>query len=135
MEMIDQLLAIVLVLGLTAGVASWLRRRGVPPAPLPRRTAGKLSKIWSACPWGRSKPCIWCGWERERYSGLQHPPGALYWKAWTCASSMRSRERQDEIAELELLSSRAFAGASRFGWIRAPSRHIGRERHSERPDA
>ena len=52
MEMIDQLLAIVLVLGLTAGVASWLRRRGVLPAPLPRRTAGKRLENLERLPLG-----------------------------------------------------------------------------------
>jgi flagellar biosynthetic protein FliO len=52
MEMIDQLLAIVLVLALTAGVAWWLRRRGVLPAPLPRRTAGKRLDTLERLPLG-----------------------------------------------------------------------------------
>ena len=52
MEMIDQVLAIVFVLGLATGGAWWLRRRGVLPAPLPRRTAGKRLENLERLPLG-----------------------------------------------------------------------------------
>jgi flagellar biosynthetic protein FliO len=41
MEMIDQLAAVLVVLGLTAGAAWWLRRRGVLQAALRRPAVGK----------------------------------------------------------------------------------------------
>lgn len=52
MEVIDQVPAIVVVLGLTAGVAWWLRRRGVLPAALPRKTMGKRLESLERLPLG-----------------------------------------------------------------------------------
>ena len=52
MEMIDQVAAIVLVLGLTAGVAWWLRRRGVLPAALHRKSLGKRLESLERLPLG-----------------------------------------------------------------------------------
>jgi flagellar biogenesis protein FliO len=52
MEMIDQVAAIVLVLGLTAGVARWLRRRGVVPAVFPRKTMLKRLESLERLPLG-----------------------------------------------------------------------------------
>jgi flagellar biosynthetic protein FliO len=52
MEMIDQVAAIVVVLGLTAGVAWWLRRRGMLPAALPRKTMGKRLESLDRLPLG-----------------------------------------------------------------------------------
>jgi len=52
MELINQMAAIILVLGLTAGVAWWLRRRGALPAGLPRKTAGKRLESLERLPLG-----------------------------------------------------------------------------------
>ena len=52
METIDQVAAIVLVLGLTAGVVWWLRRRGVFQAALPPRTRGKRLESLDRLPLG-----------------------------------------------------------------------------------
>jgi flagellar biosynthetic protein FliO len=52
MEMFNQIAAVVLVLGLTAGVAWWLRRRGALPAGLPRKTAGKRLESLERLPLG-----------------------------------------------------------------------------------
>lgn len=52
MEMIDQAAAIVLVLGVTAGVAWWLRRRGVLQAALPRRPGRKRLESLERLPLG-----------------------------------------------------------------------------------
>ena len=52
MEMIDKVAAIVLVLSLTAGVAWWLRRRGMLPAALPRSRAAKRLEILERLPLG-----------------------------------------------------------------------------------
>jgi flagellar biosynthetic protein FliO len=52
METIDQVAAIVLVLGLTAGLAWWLRRRGVLQSALPPRTRGKRLESLERLPLG-----------------------------------------------------------------------------------
>ena len=52
MELIKQMAAITLVLGLTAGMAWWLRRRGMLPAGLPRKTAGKRLESLERLPLG-----------------------------------------------------------------------------------
>jgi flagellar biogenesis protein FliO len=52
MEMIDQVVAIVFVLGLMAGAAWWLRRSGVLHAALPRRTGGRRLESLERLPLG-----------------------------------------------------------------------------------
>ena len=52
METIEQVAPIVLVLGLAAALAWWLRRRGVLRAALPHRTAGKRLESLDRLPLG-----------------------------------------------------------------------------------
>jgi flagellar biosynthetic protein FliO len=52
METINQVVAPALVLGLTAGVVWWLRRRGVLQAALPRRTGGRRLESLERLPLG-----------------------------------------------------------------------------------
>jgi flagellar biosynthetic protein FliO len=52
MELFNQMAAIILVLGLTAAAAWWLRRRGRLPVGLPRKTAGKRLETLERLPLG-----------------------------------------------------------------------------------
>jgi len=52
METIDQVAAIVVVLGLLAAVAWWLRRRGLLQTTSPRRSAGRRLESLERLPLG-----------------------------------------------------------------------------------